>query len=287
MKRNSIFSNALSLLALLLFTFAFYSCSDVDSSTGGGTVAFSFTGQQLLSRNIAVSESEGYYLLVSLRGDYTDYRSIAVTDATASYSVTFNSLPLGSSVYLEANVYNPSANPEDGDDAYLHIWTGRSDSFTVSQGENKVRLSMKDLTANDSEWHVFYDAPLKAFAENVYYNGVDVSENAQRDGSLSLYGFSNGKYQILLGDEGDKKIVSEGTWSWITENESIYLTECIYKQVRMSDDEFSLSSPVIVTYPTARAYVGTKPEYSSYNEMREFTFTSENGLKIKFMLEPY
>ena len=109
-----------SLFCFFATSFSFYSCSDLE--TEGGKVNLSFSSDQLFgSRNIILPDTEpdlpeGYadhntlYIVVSLRGDYKASQSVVfyyMNDYPTSSTFSFDSVPVGSNVYLEANVYGP------------------------------------------------------------------------------------------------------------------------------------------------------------------------------------
>ena len=124
------------------------SCSNLNESS---SLSLTFNGSDFArnssARNISVNpDYNGYYIVASVLGDYTETKSLQISDS-GTYTIEFNSVPVGSEIYVEANVYNPNAVTDNGANRIepLHIFTGTSDKQTVYAGENIINLSMKNL----------------------------------------------------------------------------------------------------------------------------------------------
>ena len=134
------------------------SCSNLNE---GSSLSLTFNGSDFArnssARNISVSsEYEGYYLVLNLLGDYTEHKEIPFSDL-GTYTVTFDSIPVGSEVYVEANAYNPNSNE------FTHIYKGTSERISVSPGSNTVNLAMKSLTKNVSQEDIVYSYSMMQF----------------------------------------------------------------------------------------------------------------------------
>lgn len=194
---------------ILLFEFASCSSAGEDSS-----LSVTFNGSDLEShsqaRNISLdARSGGYYIVVSVLGDYTETKSLHIT-SNGTYTIEFNSIPAGARVYVEANVYDQ--NPT----TFCHTFTGSSETQTVGSGENRINLSMNNLQGVEGP--------------SVTLVG-DAGENM---GAFHFEGYSNGKYQVryIL----DNCILSEGIWSadynteeGLTAGTVVRIKECAYR----------------------------------------------------------
>lgn|GEM_PF-3070837 len=266
-----------SLFCFFATSFSFYSCSDLE--TEGGKVNLSFDTTSLLgSRNISLSsdgEGNACYIVVSVRGDYNTVQSdliyVDFDNPPTSHSMSFDSVPVGNKVYLDANVYAPWSSE------YLHMHTGKSGTILVVSGENSVKIKMTDLTKEDSPVDF-------TFAETAvaYINDNGYPEDVQLSGQMFFY--ANGKYQL----KGNDGVYSEGIWRYSKSSDlssfewdndytyTLYLTECIYSNVKVVDMNPVIANFVIVEFPEEKSY------YLEYDEEtagpRSTTFTSLNGL---------
>ena len=266
-----------SLFCFFATSFSFYSCSDLE--TEGGKVNLSFDTTSLFgSRNISLSsdgEGNACYIVVSVRGDYNTVQSdliyVDFDNPPTSHSMSFDSVPVGNKVYLDANVYAPWSSE------YLHMHTGKSGTILVVSGENSVKIKMTDLTKEDSN-------VTSTFAETAvaYINDNGYPEDVQLRGQMFFY--ANGKYQL----KGNDGVYSEGVWRYSKSSDlssfewnndytyTLYLTECIYSNVKVVDMNPVIANFVIVEFPEEKSY------YLEYDEEaaspRSTTFTSLNGL---------
>lgn len=200
------------LLPFCILLFGFASCSNAGEDA---SLSVTFNGSDLEShsqaRNISLdASSSGYYIVVSVLGDYTETKSLHIT-SNGTYTIEFNFIPAGARVYVEANVYDQ--NPT----TFCHTFTGSSETQTVGSGENRINLSMNDLQEG-------------AEAPSVILGG-DAGENM---GAFHFEGYSNGKYQVryIL----DNCILSEGIWSadynteeGLTAGTVVRIKECAYR----------------------------------------------------------
>lgn len=229
---------------------------------------------------MADSSVNGYYVVTSIRGSYTANKTLLVTQQGSTYSVSFDDVPANVSLYVRADVYPANTNSS----SYMHIWTGRSAEFSVSEATTAVSLTMKDMTANTSDW--LYN-----------YNHMN-SSNIEAGGTVQAFElllYANGKYQIKQSD-ADALVVSEGTWSCSTVENSlpkfadgsvVSLTECAYRACTRTSSSLSFSdNQTIVTYP-AEASSSLAGETSGSMVLVNFTFVSGNGLSYQFSGHSY
>lgn len=158
-------------------------------------------------------------------GDYRETKSLQIT-GSGTYTIEFNSIPAGSKIYVEANVYNPNAVTEEGANRIepLHIFTGTSDKHTVYAGKNQINLLMENL-------------------QNYETSDVSLTGNiGEQMGSFCFYGYSNGKYQVIFETSEVKTILSEGLWSanytqesGLTAGTVVSIKECAYRTYASAD----------------------------------------------------
>lgn len=258
-----------SLFCFFATSFSFYSCSDLE--TEGGKVNLSFSSEQLFgSRNIILPDNqpvlpEGYadhntlYIVVSLRGDYKASQSVVfyyMNDYPTSSTFSFDSVPVGSNVYLEANVYGPWMS------SYMHMLTGKSSSFTVLAGDNAVAVKMKNLRNPED--------PLESFE-----NAANCSYGDATTPGDGIKFYPNGKYCIKV----DGSIVSEGTWT--SNGDTYYISECIYKTPVVTETVnggvITFGAPVIVDYPDAKACPAESEDGVGF---KTITFTNTAGVEF-------
>ena len=78
----------------------------------------------------------GYLLSVELKGTVTETHTTEITEDGAS--ITFENLPEGSKIYAEASVY------ENGSPDSI-LYSGKSETITISSGENQLALALKKI----------------------------------------------------------------------------------------------------------------------------------------------
>ena len=250
---------------------AITSCSNFNETS---SLSLTFNGsdfaQKSSARNILVtSDYEGYYLVLNLLGDYTERKEIPFS-AIENYTVTFDSIPVGSDVYVEANVYNPNS------DEFTHLYNGTSEKISVSSGANSVNLSMKSLTKGISrEDEVSY-----YYSEFMFFSLPEVDS----DNINGIYFFNNGKfilYHLIGSDDPQLTVISEGFWSGdknaFTDGGIIQVTEYLYRTYSYStppnDDYCIFGDAVIVT-----DFKTSNIEFTKDNGI--VSFSSRNGLEF-------
>lgn len=214
------------LLSACFILLAIVSCSNLNESS---SLSLTFNGSDFArnssARNILVNpDYNGYYIVASVLGDYRETKSLQIT-GNGTHTIEFNSIPAGSKIYVEANVYKPNAVTEEGANSIepLHIFTGTSAKQTVYAGKNIINLSMENLQN--------YTTP------DVRLTG---SENM---GAFTFIGYSNGKYQVTY---NGNIILSEGLWSanytekeGLTAGTVVSIKECAY---RTYEDAYSVEN---------------------------------------------
>ena len=216
MKKNVLISILLSVFLI--------SCSNFNESS---SLSLTFNGSDFASnssaRNISVNpDYSGYYIVASVLGDYRETKSLQIT-GSGTCTIEFNSVPAGSEIYVEANVYNPNAVTNANNIEPLHIFTGTSDKQTVYAGKNLINLSMENL-------------------QNYTTHDVDLTGNiGEQMGSFHFYGYSNGKYQVTYKSSDVDTILSEGLWSanytegQLTAGTVVSIKECAYRTYSSAD----------------------------------------------------
>lgn len=137
------------LLSTCFILLAIVSCSNFNDESS--SLLLTFNGSDFArnssARNISVNpDYNGYYIVASVLGDYKETKSLQIT-GSGTYTIEFNSIPAGSKIYVEANVYNPNAVTTSGANRIepLHVFTGTSDKHTVYAGKNQINLLMEKL----------------------------------------------------------------------------------------------------------------------------------------------
>lgn len=218
-------------------------------------------------------------------GDYRETKSLKIT-GNGTYTIEFDSVPVGSEIYVEANVYNP--NVETGLNANriepLHVFTGTSDKQTVYAGKNLINLSMtnlsKDIAYSDDS----------TITKNITYTKTEEVPYIELYAAMIFY--HNGKYQIINYNYTTPIstvdiVISEGIWSGSFEKSGIiYITECIYKNYTFEtvDDKvntINFNDNVIVENPVTKGFeYNLNSDDASGNRTEEFTINLLNGLKV-------
>lgn len=256
------------LLSTCFILIAIASCSNLNESS---SLSLTFNGSDFarnsLARNISVSsEYEGYYIVASVLGDYRETKSLQIS-GSGTYTIEFDSVPVGSEIYVEANVYKPSEYD------YLHAFTGKSQTQTVYAGENNVNLVMKNL---------------QNFENNKIINCIsaELPNGDSLENNPTLYLYENGKYKLSM----ENLIYSEGLWRCSVLDEdglpdvygeysfTLYLTEYICFNVSSNASlgipgDAQLTNYVIIERPTEKSF--SKDEISN---LFNFSFTSASGV---------
>ena len=264
--KHSFIKSLFYFVALLPFSFTLDSCSDLE--TGGGTVSFEISPSLYSNaRDAIIQDPEGplVYIPVILRGDYSASQVISFerdSDRPSNCRATFDSVPVGSNVYLEANCFLPDGS---------WYYTGTSSSFTVEAGENTVTVKMKEIN-NDVE-----NIPISvtsAYCPNpsepsnlVGIEGLDTTGNLIID--------NDGFFELITND----KSISKGKWRGsATPGGTLYLTEYIYSSIVPPDP----SDPSIqMVYLDNTIIVTSLSEIPvQINSDGVFSFTLKNGAII-------
>lgn len=145
-------------------------------------------------------------------GDYRETKSLQIT-GSGTYTIEFNSVPAGSKIYVEANVYNPNAVTASDANRIepLHIFTGTSGKQTVYAGKNLINLSMTNLSKDI------------AYSDNGTITKSNTSTITEEGSfidnlNVAMIFFPNGKYQIVNYNYATNEptagdVISEGIWS--------------------------------------------------------------------------
>ena len=246
------------LLSTCFILLAIVSCSNLNESS---SLSLTFNGSDFArnssARNISVSSDyDGYYLVVNLLGDYKETKTIPFS-SIGTYTITFDYIPVGAEIYVEANAYFPNS------ERFTHLYKGKSEKTRVHSGQNTINLKMSDLISSINA----NDTPsLSAIRGTAKYNGTDVESITGQ-----FYALPNGKYVLI---NSDNTIYSEATWRGSTEEGgTFYYTECLYKSFTLQSVQFyyTASNPtnVIIEEPEERSIT-----VSQLN----FNFVSGNGL---------
>lgn len=261
--KHSFIKSLFYFVALLPFSFTLASCSDLET---GGTVTFEISPSLYSNaRDVIIpnSDSPFVYIPVILRGDYSASQVISfVRDSDISCRATFDSVPVGSNVYLEANCFLP-----DGSWSY----TGTSSSFTVEAGENTVTVKMKEIN-NDVE-----NIPISV--TSAYYPDPSQPTNFVGIGGLDTTGNliidNDGFFELMTNDVS----ISKGKWRGsANQGGTLYLTEYIYSSIVPPDP----SDPSIqVVFLDNTIIVTSLSEIPvQINSDGVFSFTLKNGAII-------
>ena len=252
-------------LVILFVTFVFMvsgfvSCSNLtEEEKSSLTLTFNgsdFSGSSARNINIS-SDFSDYYLVVNVLGDYKETKEITFS-SFGSYSLTFDSIPIGAEIYVEANAYNPNVyepivEPNLADfPSFLHTFTGDSSKQRIHEGENGVNLQMKNLQNIKLSETIKVNAPDEPY--ECTYKGEEIWNNP------ILFLFSNGKYKIM---DGNSQTISEGLYTGRPElGNTIELKECIYKNIDSIEEingliQITFGKPVIVDNPQSiSVYMG-------------------------------
>ena len=204
------------LLSVCILSIGIVSCSNANDDA---SLSIAFNGADLAAHSPArpislTSGASGYYIVVSVLGDYTETKSLQIT-GSGTYTIEFKSIPAGARVYAEANVYDQDPT------TFCHTFTGSSEMQTVGSGENTINLSLTNLqTTASPEVTLWGDANMNM-------------------GGYNFKGYSNGKYQVK--DNFDE-ILSEGFWSadynteeGLTAGTVVRIKECVYRTYSSAD----------------------------------------------------
>ncbi len=219
------------------------------------SVTLSFSGADFArssARNIVVSgDDNNYYMVVTLSGDYKQTKQIQFSEH-GTYSVTFNAVPLGAEISVEANVYDPNAyeSYDAEEPTIFHTFTGSSPKQVITQHVNGINLQMKSLQDVDSENEI-------TITSNGDFQSTYEGERVWVNFSLKFY--PNGKYKIY---GINNQTISEGLYTGIPElGNTIVLREYIYRSVEAEIDnggtDIHFGDQTLVEYPqNVSSYMG-------------------------------
>lgn len=266
------------LVAALIIGFEFISCS-LFTNEEESSLIITFNGADFArsaGRNVTVGpDYSGYYLTANLWGDYTDCKEIPF-NSTGSYNLTFTSVPVGAEVYIEVNVFDPTA------EEFTHLYRGETEKRWITSGQNRVNLSMKSLVKDISIGNYYDDVTTRNYGMmHAYIEGAMVEAN--------LYFFNNGKMLLQYSQynpEGvlDRFVLSEGIWSGnenaFSDGGIIQVKEYLYRPYKLLLDEnenltVKFEEAIIATDSQITNIVFEKDEYVADPT---FSFTSRNGL---------
>ena len=213
------------LLSTCFILLVIISCSNLNETS---SLSLTFNGSDFArnssARNISVSSDyDGYYLVVNLLSDYNETKTIPFS-SIGTYTITFDYIPVGAEIYVEANAYNPNVQVTPGGDipSFAHVFTGTSSKKIISAGINEINLQMKNLkNVTISETTISSSTDYENDAST--YNGNFIWTG------LNMNFYSNNKYQIT---NGNSEIISEGLYTGIPEpGNTVTFKECVYKNI--------------------------------------------------------
>ncbi|MCR5317424.1 MAG: hypothetical protein K6E22_04275 [Treponema sp.] len=193
------------LLSVFILSIGIVSCSNANDDA---SLSIAFNGADLAAhspaRNISLDATAGgYYIIVSVLGDYTETKSLHIT-SNGTYTIEFNSIPAGARVYVEANVYDQDPT------TFCHTFTGSSETQTVGSGENRINLSLNNLQSA------------------VSINSLSGAFNNNLAGYVFRV-YNNGKYQVK---DSSGVILSEGIYNVegvLEAGTVVRIKECAYR----------------------------------------------------------
>lgn len=137
--------------ALVIFAFSLfcYSCSFLgDCEQNSGKISFFFSGElaskmkNASSRTVSNDEvGRGLFLDVALKGGFLAQQTAQLLDNGTS--ISFEEIPEGVSVFAEASAYE-----KVGDEKNI-LYTGKSESVIINEGENIISLVMLPYVADE------------------------------------------------------------------------------------------------------------------------------------------
>ncbi|MBR4373558.1 MAG: hypothetical protein IKP49_04280 [Treponema sp.] len=134
----------ISLIFVPIFLLGIFSCSE--SAEKSSSVSFKIPSE--LVENIrggvsarALTNSEYIFIEVSLSGSYSETK----TEQLSENAITFSEVPVDSVVYASATIYEEYPD-ENGESVKTKLYTGKSESITVQEGENQLELLLKKVT---------------------------------------------------------------------------------------------------------------------------------------------
>ena len=127
--RKIIIFTAPFVFTLFLSMIFLTACSTFEHDSSG-SVRFK------IDRAITAEEKENLYIDISLKGGYSESKTISLKEST---SVNFDGIPIGTELYAEAVAYQLSDDKESRTICY----SGKSESITIQAGENPIQIKLK------------------------------------------------------------------------------------------------------------------------------------------------
>ena len=129
-----------SFFSLFIFALLFCACSFLGDAQKTGSVSFCIGDgvySKISASRAADENTEGeYYLQVSLKGGYSEEKTMPIHEHTIRAIMTFGDIPEGAEVWAYALIYEIV----DGEKEY--ILEGTSEKITIAEGENALSITM-------------------------------------------------------------------------------------------------------------------------------------------------
>ena len=204
--------------------------------------------------NTLDNESISYKIIVSLKGSYTATKTLDFQLDESVYSVNFDKIPVGSKLYVQADIYLVSAGEDFSDNNYYekHLYTGQSEIITITQGNNLLELNLEKVIATGEVG--FIDVTLLEYS----------SENLEISSKIA-----NDVQEITFAVDGDYE-----NYIWQIDNKTLKENNNTIT-ISVEDYEVGFHSVLVVV---------TDSEGNYYSGKKEFIITTkinEAGLEIK------
>ena len=129
-----------SFFSLFIFALLLCACSFLGDAQKTGSVSFCIGDgvySKISASRTADENTEGeYYLQVSLKGAYSEEKTMPIHENTIRAIMTFGDIPEGTEVWAYALIYKVF----DGEKEY--ILEGTSEEITIAEGENALSITM-------------------------------------------------------------------------------------------------------------------------------------------------
>lgn len=154
-----IFSKFSIVTTLIFSTIFFASCTNLSQEEA--SVSFTFKGSDFIpSRNVTASNSDSkFYLVAQISGEYSQTQTVEFS-SSGEYSVTFNSVPIASDIFITADVFCPAATGHKEETASVddnappadsHLYHGKTSVFSVVRGANDASVAVKNLMTEEMQ----------------------------------------------------------------------------------------------------------------------------------------
>lgn len=250
------------------------------------SVTLSFNGSDFArssARNIVIpGDDNNYYMVVTLSGDYKQTKQIQFSEH-GTYSVTFNAVPLGAEISVEANVYEPNANEpiSANEPTILHTFTGSSPKQVITQPVTGINLQMKNLQDVDFGNAISINSSEEWVDDASTYGGKTLWN------SFALKFYPNGKYKIY---GANNQTISEGLYTGNPEiGNTILLREYLYRECSVFSEEggsanedaidLEFGNVVLVEYPqNISVYIGEDNYNIHFTLSSQISFVFKQGV---------